>query len=164
MKENPNTALQEELKSDFDYGQRTLQKESKDEEAAEEKDKEEEEQTVGNKEEGKSDPSDGFFDSFTNQNDLNREDKQRMQADKRAVAQQNREMNAKKDGDTFGESSNTFRYTDTGRRGGRGGRGGRGRGGGYQGNRDGGYQGNRDGGYQGNRNNGGYQGNRDGGY
>ena len=149
MKENPNTALQEELKSDFDYGQRTLQKEAKDGDDAQNNDKDEEEQTAGNKEEGKSDPSNGFFDTFTNQNDLNREDKQRMNTDKRATAQQNREMNAKKDGDTFGESSSTFRYTDTGRRGGRGGRGGRGRGGGYQGNRDGG-------GYQGNRNNGGY--------
>lgn len=34
MKENPNTVLQEELKEDFDYGQRTLQKEQKDEDAA----------------------------------------------------------------------------------------------------------------------------------
>ena len=88
MKENPNTQLQEKLKEDFDYGLRTLQKEQKNEEEKGDANDDEEpaEQTLGNKEEdSKDDPSSGFFDSISNQNDLNRDDRQKHQGgDRRA--------------------------------------------------------------------------------
>ena len=95
MKENPDEELKDQLKEQFNFGQRTIQKESADEETKQQVTQDTEEGSVQAKA-----PSggDGFFDAISSS--TLETDKDR--AANREQMTKDRDTNRKKDSDTFG--------------------------------------------------------------
>lgn len=101
MKENPDEELKDQLKEQFNFEQRTIQKESGEEETKQ--------QVTQNTEEGSTQQAagDGFFDAISSS--TLETDKDR--AANREQMTKDRDQNRKKDSDTFGQSmSNNFQY------------------------------------------------------